>query len=383
LQFIEPIQVTTEIWEVEKLIPYDIIQDMKDKPGIGVYTMYDVIIISAGPSGSTAAKTLAEKGYKVLLIEKFKMPRYKSCSGQLIKKTMDLVQTYFGEAVPISTMCAPTENRGMIFTDDKGRTFRFEQDGLNVWRSTFDKWLADKAAQSGAEVRDHTAALSCQERDGIVTVTLKGESTYTEQAKYVIDCEGVVGSLKRKLLNCNPQYIMTYQTYNQGSIDLDYHFFHAYLQPELSEYDAWFNVKDNQLVLGVSVKESHKAEYYYDRFISYMKEKHNLRLKEQLKVDKWLMPYIRPGCAIDYGIGRVLFAGEVAGFLNPMGEGISAGMESGYCAANAIMQNFGSPDLTIENYKNRTCTLHSYMKRQWNFVAGMADTFQEMRIEKK
>lgn len=46
--------------------------------------MYDAIIIGAGPSGSTAAKTLAEKGYKVLLTEKFKMPRYKSCSGQLI-----------------------------------------------------------------------------------------------------------------------------------------------------------------------------------------------------------------------------------------------------------------------------------------------------------
>ena len=190
--------------------------------------MYDVIVIGAGPAGSTAAKTLAAKGYKVLLVEKFKMPRYKSCSGQLIKKTMDLVQTYFGEAVPASAMCAPVENRGMIFTDDKGKSFRFEQDGLNVWRSSFDKWLTDKAAQSGAEVRDNTAALSCVEENGIVTVTLKGEQTYTEQARYVIDCEGVVGTLKKKLLNRDLQYITTYQTFNQGSIDLDYRFFHAY-----------------------------------------------------------------------------------------------------------------------------------------------------------
>ncbi len=341
--------------------------------------MYDVIVVGAGPAGSTAARTLAAKGYQVLLVEKFKMPRYKSCSGQLIKKTMDLVQTYFGEAVPASAMCAPTENRGMIFTDDKGKSFRFEQDGLNVWRSSFDKWLADKAAQSGAEVRDHTAALSCVEENGIATVTLKGEQTYTEQARYVIDCEGVVGTLKKKLLNRDLQYITTYQTFNQGSIDLDYRFFHAYLQPELSEYDAWFNVKDNQLVLGVSVKDSSKTEYYYARFIAYMKEKHNLRIDKQLKIDKWLMPHVRPGCAIDYGVGRVLFAGEIAGFLNPMGEGISAGMESGYHAARAILNHFDNPDSVYANYEESTATLHSYMKRQWRFVGGIAETFQEMK----
>ena len=68
----------------------------------------------------------------LLLVEKFKMPRYQSCSVQLIKKIMDLVKTYFVEAVAISTICTPTENRRMIFTDDKGHSFCFEQDGLNV-----------------------------------------------------------------------------------------------------------------------------------------------------------------------------------------------------------------------------------------------------------
>ena len=88
--------------------------------------MFDVIVIGAGPAGSTASKVLAEKRYSVLMVEKFKMPRYKSSSGQLIKRTIDMIQEYYGEFVPTDTMCVPTENRGMIFTDDKGRTFRFE-----------------------------------------------------------------------------------------------------------------------------------------------------------------------------------------------------------------------------------------------------------------
>ncbi|MBR0375758.1 MAG: FAD-dependent monooxygenase, partial [Firmicutes bacterium] len=59
--------------------------------------MVDVIVVGAGPAGSTAAKTLADRGHRVLLAEKFSMPRYKSCSGQLIKKSLDLVERYYGE----------------------------------------------------------------------------------------------------------------------------------------------------------------------------------------------------------------------------------------------------------------------------------------------
>ncbi|EOS31663.1 hypothetical protein C807_01529 [Lachnospiraceae bacterium 28-4] len=340
--------------------------------------MYDVIVVGAGPAGCTAAKALAEKGYKVLLVEKFKMPRYKSCSGVLIKKSMELVKKYFGEAVPEYVMCTPTDNRGMIFTNDAGKEYRFEQEGLNVWRSHFDGWLVEKAKESGAAVRDGVAALSCTEKDGFVEVSLHGQRNFTEGARYVIDCEGVVGALKRKITGEVPGYITTYQTFNEGSIDLDPHYFYAYLQPELSEYDAWFNVKDDLLVLGVSVKDMDKIRYYYGRFIAYMEEKHYLRIDRQTKEEKWLMPHIRPGCRVDYGVGRILFAGEVAGFLNPMGEGISAGMESGYCAASAVMKHFDNPETVREAYRQSTENLKSYMQRQWNFVGGMAGTFREM-----
>ena len=347
--------------------------------------MYDVIIIGAGPAGSSAAKELAGSGYRVLLVEKFKMPRNKSCSGILIKKSIDLVKQYFGEVTPLYTQCTPIDNRGMIFTNDNGKEYRYEQEGLNIWRGSFDYWLVKKAVEAGAEFRDETVAISCIEQLEGVEVQLKGMNDYTEYAKYVIACDGVIGSIKRKLLNARNNYITTFQTFNKGSIDLDYHYFYAYLQPHLSEYDAWFNVKDNYLILGVSVKDITKIEYYYSQFLSYMEQKHNLIIEKQEWVEKWLMPHIMPDCPVEYGKGKVLFAGETANFLNPMGEGISAGMESGYAAAKAIGQyglsdSDSDLDKVYSAYRNNTAALKNYMVRQWSFVASMAGTFKHMRI---
>ncbi|SCY55017.1 NAD(P)/FAD-dependent oxidoreductase [Alkaliphilus peptidifermentans] len=346
--------------------------------------MYDIIMIGAGPTGCTAARELTCNGYKVLLVEKFKMPRNKSCSGVLIKKSMDLVKRYFDEDTPEFTMCMPKDNRGMVFTNDKGQEYRFEQEGLNIWRSSFDYWLATKATEAGAELRDETIALSCLEQENCVIVNLKGTSLYSEKAKLVIVCDGVVGSVKRKLIHAPQNYITTYQTFNKGSIELDHHYFYAYLQPYLSEYDAWFNVKDDYLIFGVSVKDTSKLEHYYAEFIVYMEKHHNAKIEKQEKAEKWLMPYIMPKCPVQYGKGKVLFAGETAGFLNPMGEGISAAMESGYAAAKAIEKIDLNNDLDLETvysaYQNNTSALRVYMERQWNFVASMASTFDYMRL---
>ena len=342
------------------------------------HIMYDVIIIGAGPAGSTAAKTLAELGLRVLIAEQHKLPRYKSCSGVLIKKSLQLVSQYFQEDVPLNVTCAPTENRGMIFTDDRGKTHCFAQDGLNVWRSGFDHWLAEKAAAAGAELRDEIRVLSCELSNDFVTLTLAGENRTTEQASYILDCEGSASVLRRQCLPNDLAYITTFQAFYEGTIDLDPHYFYAYLQPELSEYDAWFNVKDHLLVLGVSAKNARFIPSYYQKFLSYMGRQHTLRLTRRLKEEKWLMPHIQPGCPIHYGTGRLLFAGEAAGFLNPMGEGISAALESGYCAAAAIYKHFDNPAHIDSAYRQNTAALKAYMDRQWNFVGRISAKFREM-----
>lgn len=256
--------------------------------------MYDVVVVGAGPSGATAAKIAAEMGYNTLLVEKYKMPRYKSCSGQLIKKTLDLVQKFYGESVPQFTMCAPQINKGMILTEDTGKQYKFEQNGLNVWRSEFDNWLALKAVASGAKLRDSTAAVSYIDNGDSVTLNLKGQTNYSVEARYVVDCEGVIGSLKKQIVGYSGDYITTFQTYNIGTVGLDHSYFYAFLQPELSEYDAWMNVKDDQIVLGVCVVDPEKIDYYYNKFINYMVDSHALKIDRQIKVDKWLMPSFDP-----------------------------------------------------------------------------------------
>lgn len=137
--------------------------------------MYDAIIIGAGPTGATTAKILAENDMKVLVVERMKLPRNKSCSGMLIKKAVDLVKKYYGESVPDSVKCTPYDNYGMFFTDENGKEYVFKQDALNVWRSKFDYWLIEKAVAAGVELRDKTSALSCKMKDDYVEVTLHSD----------------------------------------------------------------------------------------------------------------------------------------------------------------------------------------------------------------
>ncbi len=294
--------------------------------------VYDVIVIGAGPSGATAAKTLAEKGLKTLLLEKCKLPRYKSCSGILIDRSLRAVEKYFGSAVPAQVTCEPIENRGMVFVADDGREYRFESRGSNIWRDKFDHWLTLLACDAGAEVRDGSNVLSVFETDDEVCINVNGT---IEKANYAVDCTGAVG------LGANDSSrVITYQTYNTGAIDPDPHYFYAYLQPELSEYDAWFNVKDDFIVLGVACENAKNIDHYYGKFVRYMQREHGLRINERRKIDKWTMRRVVPPYNIDIGSDRIFKAGESAGLLNPMGEGISAALKSGFFAAQAISENF-------------------------------------------
>ncbi|MCB1319500.1 MAG: FAD-dependent monooxygenase, partial [Leptospiraceae bacterium] len=53
---------------------------------------FDVIIIGAGPGGSTAAHTLARAGRRVLAIDRAEFPRVRICAGSITPGAMRLLE---------------------------------------------------------------------------------------------------------------------------------------------------------------------------------------------------------------------------------------------------------------------------------------------------
>lgn len=332
--------------------------------------MQDVIVVGAGPAGCAAANILAKNGQTVTVIERCRLPRNKPCSGVLIGKTLQLLREHFGE-VPRAALCTPHENRGMVFFGDDGRESRFEQKGLNVWRSPFDFWLLEQAKAQGAKLIEGRNATALTQGDGFAEVALSDGTKL--RAKYVINCSGAAGGLR-----AGREFIYTYQVFYRGSSSLDPHYFYAFTDPRFSEYDAWYNVKDDMPVVGIAVREPKNAAAFHRAFLRFLQEKFGFSAECAERAERWVMPRIRPDCPIYCGEGNILCAGEAAGFLNPMGEGISSALASGIFAASAIVNE---RENALPAYAESVRELREYMSRQWKLLSFLSERFSKMRGE--
>lgn len=330
----------------------------------------DVVIIGAGPAGSMTAYNLANH-FKVLLVEAHGLPRNKSCSGVLIKKSVDLIETHIG-IIPDDVKCTPYTTTGIIIIDEAARSQDFPDDGVNILRDKFDHWLARKAVGAGAELIDNTRIIKIDENESGVVLTVKGDSIYEIDCKIVIACDGVNGT-SRMLTNTPKQdKAITYQKYYDAKAVLDSSKFYAYIAKEFSEYDAWVNTKNDCVVIGTIAKTLPKARHLHDCFIAFLKKEIALEINREIKSEAWCIPLVIPDFPIVLRNGRVFFAGEAAGFLNPFGEGISIGLMSGICLSDAcIMHKSLAPTDCSEierDYAGNVSDEIERMKRQWQFL---------------
>ncbi len=253
----------------------------------------------------------------------------------------------------------------------------------NLGNPSFSSCANMRSNSGRLSILASTSLVSCEEKEDHVAVKLKSSGTYCEEAKIVIACDGANSKVKRDLvkrglLKTENRHIITYQTFCRGTVDLDSKFFHAYLDPRFSQYDAWFNVKDDLLIFGVGVKEASLIKDYHSVFLSFMASKFNAKIQSFVKGEIGLLPCIMQGYNLDLGRGRILFAGEAAGFLNPMGEGISSALITGKAAAESVVYLHEKGNLNLkllDLYKNNIANEKGYMMRQWKFLATLSPRF--------
>lgn len=122
----------------------------------------DVVIVGAGPAGSTAAAHLAQAGFEVALLEKASFPRDKICGDALTPRAVRETQRL---GIPTRAEDGWHPNRGLRLI---GAGHRLEIDwpdvpgmpdhGLTRPRMKLDADLAAFAAECGAHLHENTMA---------------------------------------------------------------------------------------------------------------------------------------------------------------------------------------------------------------------------------
>jgi flavin-dependent dehydrogenase len=121
-------------------------------------TDFDVIIIGAGPAGSSAAILLARAGWSVALIEKQRFPRRKVCGECIAASNMPLLEAlgigpaFEADAGPELRKVALMRGDNMIVADLPAANHEKYPWGRALGRETFDTLLLEQARLAGAEV---------------------------------------------------------------------------------------------------------------------------------------------------------------------------------------------------------------------------------------
>lgn len=325
----------------------------------------DVIVVGAGPAGSTTAYYLAKAGLDVLLLEKTAFPREKVCGDGLTPRaTKQLVSM----GIDISEEAGWLRNKGLRII---GGGVRLQLDwpdlasypdyGLVRKRDDFDEQLARQAQKAGARLyeRCNVGAPIVDDRTGRITgveAKLGEEKTpVTFHAPLVVAADGnstrlsLAMGLHRREDRPMGVAVRTYFTSPRHDDD--------YLESWLELWDrrgaqdrllpgyGWiFGMGDGTSNVGLGVLNTTAA----------FKE---LDWREVLKAWCASMPEdwgytpenmtgpIR-GAALPMAFNRqphytrgLLLVGDAGGLVNPFnGEGIAYAMESGQIAADVIVQ---------------------------------------------
>jgi flavin-dependent dehydrogenase len=158
----------------------------------------DVLVVGGGPAGSSAASILAEQGYRVVVLEKARHPRF-HIGESLLPANLPLLERL---GVADQVRAIGMEKWGAEFvspTDGRHQEFQFAngwdkslQLAYQVRRSEFDEILLRRAGQLGAEVIEGCRVRDVEFLEQGARVSAEHEDGRTQSwtAATVIDASG-------------------------------------------------------------------------------------------------------------------------------------------------------------------------------------------------
>jgi geranylgeranyl reductase family protein len=336
----------------------------------------EVIVAGAGPAGAAAAYYLAQRGRRVLLLDRKTFPRDKSCGDGLTRSAVRLLAEM--DVLPLLPK-GQTVRGVRVFMRGKGsRDFGYPDGGhgLVVPRLLLDDAIRRRAVAVGAEMREGVTVLRLvYDRNAVVGLEADDEGERRIlRAPVVVAADGAASRLARQagLTHSDDEHALGFaiRGYYTSIADLS-DMLEIYL-PLLDATDRYllpsygwvFPIDADTANVGVGLfRREHDANLreLFKHFLADLQREPRfagMRLKEGWRGAPLRFDFEPGRCAVP----GLLLAGDAAGLTSPFtGEGISYALESGKEAAEiidrALNANAGCPDLS--EYAVRLGRLHA------------------------
>jgi menaquinone-9 beta-reductase len=337
---------------------------------------YDIIIVGAGPAGTTAAHYAAKNGLKVLMLDKDVFPRDKICGDALSGKSIGIlrdmnlleeVQDLPGAFIQSIVFSSPNHDQFRI--DLRNTSLKNIPKGFVIRRKIFDNFLFEKIKTTDVEIRENFSVTDVLQSDGIVT-GVRGKDRKTGEilefnSKLLFGADGYNSIVSRKmnLYEHDPDHwVVALRRYykNVGGLtdQIELH----YVDEVIPGYFWIFPIEEGYANVGIGMLHSIikrkdidlkkalenviNSPSFRDRFVD---------AEPQEKPIGWNLP-VGSKRRKSYGNGFLLL-GDAAGLIDPFtGEGIGNAMYSGKfaieTAVEALKQNDFSADFLAQYEDN-------------------------------
>ncbi|MBI3804807.1 MAG: NAD(P)/FAD-dependent oxidoreductase [Nitrospirae bacterium] len=329
---------------------------------------YDIIIVGSGPAGSAAAAALARSGRSVLVLEKAKHPRHKSCGGGLSARLLRYLDEDVKEVIErnILHLSFRFKKKEAVFSSATPVAYL-------VARSRFDAYLVDKAREAGAEIRESCPMEDWRETpEGVEVQSRAGRET----ASFLVAADGAGSRVAQKVY---PAWIQRRAFSLEAEIPLRTKEETVWIDLTVPRGYGWVFPKESGAAVGVADFRG-KVQRPHRLYLDFI-ERQALLSEAQQTFPKGCTIPIHQQPVPSLVRGRVLLVGDAAGLVDPLfGEGIFYAIRSGQMAAKAISASFTGSKKT-ESYDEEFREAFYPDFRVAGFLAKWVYTFPALFLE--